>query len=371
MKVGILTFHRAHNYGAVLQVYALQLYLKKMGYEVEVIDYCPAYIRDVYKLFSREPYRGISFLTGIKVLLARCLKFPRRLLRYYRFWHFSGKHIPLSSQSSGKRSSRPIPAGYDLYVIGSDQVWDLLITQGFDPVFWGDFPIREGARRITYAASMERLELCRQESEHCRKLLQNFHAISVREVRLQELLQPLTGKKVEVMVDPTLLLTTGDYLKIAIQPKVKRPYLLVYQVGIYKETYRVAEKIAQENGWDILELVPECPLYTHRSVRDTAGPCEFLGLFSQAAFVVTTSFHGSIFATVFKKPFYTVSIPGNGNRIPDFLHSLELSDRLICSAQDVRQTGIDYRRVQEKKENWPEGTRKYFQNCFSLQVTGE
>ena len=133
MKIGILTFHCAHNFGAVLQTYALQEILKTMGHEVFIIDYRPKYIVDVYKIFNIRRFISKSPITSLKKTLNEILNFRNRIFCYYKFNRFIKSYINLSHE-------RTVSNIYDAYIIGSDQVWNPDITGGvFDKVFFAEF----------------------------------------------------------------------------------------------------------------------------------------------------------------------------------------------------------------------------------------
>ena len=153
MRVGILTFHCAHNYGAVLQCYALQEVLRGMGNEVEVINYCPSYLTDVYKVVNIHRVLSRNPLRMAKRSIVEVLTLSNRIRRYRGFDRFINSWLTLSA-------SRDVTPDYDVYVMGSDQIWNPSLTHGFDGRFFGDFPFpKEGRKYVSYAASMEATDL--------------------------------------------------------------------------------------------------------------------------------------------------------------------------------------------------------------------
>ena len=201
MKIGILTFHCAHNYGAVLQCYALQEVLKRMGHTVEVMDYRPAFLKTAYDIVSFRRIYSRNPLKILKSLVSEFLCLPERIRRYKGFDSFIKNRLRLSSPD--------IPSDCDVYIMGSDQIWNPGITQGFDGVYFGYLPADS-------------------EKDYLQKALCNFDAVSVRETHLANLLQPLTEKKVSVVLDPTLLADSSVWNVFLGQRPMKRKYVLVY-----------------------------------------------------------------------------------------------------------------------------------------------
>ena len=149
MKIGILTFHCAHNYGAVLQCYALLQYLRSLGHEALIVNYRPEYLLKPYTIV---PDLGNTSLVGkIKILLNFILSFPVRVIRYKGFEKFIDKYLLLSKVVD--RASIDSLA-CNIYIIGSDQVRNPKITEGFDDVYWGNFVVRKNVKKITYAVSI-------------------------------------------------------------------------------------------------------------------------------------------------------------------------------------------------------------------------
>ena len=152
MKIGLLTFHCAHNYGAVLQCYALQETLISMGHEVEVINYRPKYLIASYKRFELHRFISLNLINSLKNSIKEALLAGRRFRRYKAFEEFITNRLNLSERVNANN----IPSKYDIYIIGSDQIWNPKITKGFDSVYWGQFKFpKERRRYIAYAASME------------------------------------------------------------------------------------------------------------------------------------------------------------------------------------------------------------------------
>lgn len=340
MRIGILTFHCAHNYGAVLQCYALQETLKNMGHEVEVINYRPEYLLTPFRRFNIKRYKSNNPFKIVKKTLREVLVARMRIKRYSAFHNFIQTMLNLSAKVQG----RDIPSTYDIYIMGSDQIWNPKITKGFDPVYFGNFQFAKANKKyVAYAASMEACALAPEAIDFYRKSLCNFDSVSVREKQLAGLLQPLSEKPIETVLDPTLLAKAEIWHKIAKRPKYNGKYVLVYQVGRNGNTLKIANSIAQEIGAVVIEITAEIFASFNRRKLQCESPEEFLGWIKHASFVVTTSFHGTAFSIIFNRPFYCIELKKNGNtRCRSLLSSIGLENRLISILDMPRFSDQNY-----------------------------
>lgn len=340
MKIGILTFHCAHNYGAVLQCYALQETLKQIGHDVEVIDYRPQYLLTSYSIFNKYRILSKNPILMIRFFIREMLLLPVRIKRYHAFNEFIETKLNLSHRIM----KRDIPSSYDIYIMGSDQIWNPKITQGFDSVYFGYFDFHKGEKKyISYAASMEANLFDTKSTQFYVKALNNFDALSVRETRLAELLQPLTTKKIEIVLDPTLLANRNIWNRIALEPSIKRKYVLMYQVRCNENTLRIANNIANQIGAVVIEIMSYPTRHFSKKQLPWSSPEEFLGLIKNAACVVTTSFHGTAFSIIFNRPFYCIQLDdGWDTRSLSLLKTIGLCDRMIKKSETPKFTEIDY-----------------------------
>lgn len=333
MKVGILTYHRAHNYGAVLQCYALKTYLEQLGHDVVVVDYCPKYFHYGlfvwYKWFSLHPVRFINKLR----LQAKTFALQKR--RHVAFTQFIDEFVrPKRLNLHGSETD------IDCFIFGSDQIWRKNGDE-FDPIFWGDFKAAHNAKLVSYAASMGKDSLSEDESEKIKSWLSHFHTIMVRETSLKELLSPFTRQEINVVVDPTLLLPAQDWDKIAVRPNRKKPYVLIYQVVAHPATLQLAREAAKHLGAEIVEIASTFNgrKADHEKIYD-ASPNDFVGYVADAAMVVTTSFHGTAFSIIYRRPFISIKQHKPSDlRIESILDSSNLLDRFIdCDCTNISPT---------------------------------
>lgn len=336
MKIGIITFHRAHNYGAVLQCFALQKTLVNLGYEAEVIDYRQQYIERVYKPFRLDMVRRYIFHPTSLYHYFR-EEVPARKVRRQIFESFCSKYLTLSDPCTGIK----MPNDYDAYIIGSDQLWGINCLGGtFDHIYFGQFP--KTGRTIGYAISTNEKSIRSIEQDHLSSLLSNFDSLSLRERTMSTLISELTGIHTHVCLDPTLLLDKNAWnFPSTIDWKNKR-YVLVYYVirgfGAYahNELLKKANAIAANIKAEVIDLSSM-----------TYAVEDFVMSFKYAQCVVTSSFHASVFSVLFNTPLYSVKLhDGNDGRYVNLLKELEIEESIIEMDDSVEQIPqIDYDRV--------------------------
>ncbi len=362
-KIGILTFHCAHNYGAVLQCYALQEYLKSLGYDARVINYRPKYLFKAYRIINRRGFKTSNPVRLIRNLFHELLMAPIRCVRRYRFNRFIRTNLILTPAVS----KNAIPSDFDAYVVGSDQIWNPDITRGFDNVYFCDFHFRKGDRRyLSYAASAEMDSLNAEDADFYRTALVNLDSISVREGGLKEMLQPLSQKEIAHVLDPALLIDRGMWGKIASDNPVKGRYVLVYQVREDKETEKIAQQVADQLGIRVVSLVAKVDAFRSNACL-TAAPEHFVTMIRDADCVITTSFHATAFSIIFNRPFYAVRLnDGKDSRVGSLLESLGLVDRLVEKDDKPVFSDIEYTEANRRLDILRSGSQDYLKSALSL-----
>lgn len=366
MKIGIVTNHRAHNYGSVLQAYALYHKLKSEGLNVEIIDYWPRYKSDQYALFRWSYYfkTPASFSSTIKTWIKRVISFPERWLRYTKFNLFINRHF-----SFGKRTFKngsKIPDKYDL-IIFAGEIWKHQTRKQkivFDEVYVGKYPESSQAKKVAYSICHTSEETNKYVIEKLAKYLENFNAVSIREEYLSSQLTDLADTNIKTVLDPIFLLSENEWRELVKTDKPQKRYLLFYQQMKSDEAARIAKKIAKEKGLEIVEVRG----YVGRSlllkkVRSTAGPIEFLSLIANADYVVSTSFHGIAFAVLFGKQFTALGFKNNGLHVRDMFKALGIEKATIQKDLSNYYDGVDYDAVHTRlKELREESVRALFSN---------
>lgn len=343
-KIGTITFHESINYGALLQTYALQNYLLNQGYDSEIIDYRNSKRGTKHLSFSRRIIHGMWNKVIKKMLVGNT--------RQRKTTDFINANIPLSQMKYFNSSMlHEAPPQYDVYITGSDQVWNPRNTSGDSSYFLTFAP--KDKLKISYAPSFGVTVLDDKYKVKYKDWLQGIDLVSVRESEGKAIIKDITGEDVKVTVDPTLLLEKKDWEKISIPYINKRPYILCYHMPgdkiVNKTISKIAKKIAEKNNWDVIsvgqkeymKLIPG-----NKKIFD-AGPDEYLGLFQNAAFVLTNSFHGTVFSITFNKPFYVpinYSLPAEkslSSRISSLLRMLNIENRLIAANEEFNINKIE------------------------------
>lgn len=340
MRIGILTFHRAHNYGAVLQCYALQETLKRMGHDARVIDYRQPWIEDFYTLFGwnmikRNSQSVSSLFRYLKGSLKKWILAPEKA---HNFREFRDKFLNLSLPCKDA-----IPQDYDCYVVGSDQLWSLHCLGGkADRVYMGDFIRPEGSRLVGYAISAD-IKSITESQELLKEMLPGFDSLSMREREVAEAVSRLTGCACDVCLDPTLL-TDASLWNPLLTDVPKEEYVLMYEVRWNPQTKGKLRKKAEELA---AAVGPHCKVIDLTRVNRPVT--EFVSLFRNASYVVTTSFHGIVFSIIFGVPFYALPLWGGYDlRYIELLRSLGAEDRLIDFDTPVTPSKMDFSSVKEK-----------------------
>lgn len=332
MRVGILTFSRALNLGAVLQAYSLQKKLEYMKIDAEIIDYqCPA-IDEMHKIRPVFKWR-IPFKLRIYNLIYNIVFSPRRI-KYKKFQKSMKK-----SDAYTRESIFETNAIYDVFITGSDQVFNLKLTN-YDETYFLDF-VRTG-KKVAYAASVGVYVVAQREIY--RKHIKTFDCLSLREKTFADLFFKDLNVLPEVIPDPVFL-HTGEEWKSLLrvkEKKNKKKYLLIYSLIENEELYQYANIIARRKGIEIVAITKElrpkgkADLY----VRN-AGPREFINFIVNSEYVVTNSFHGVAFSLIFEKQFEVVAPTVAKERIEDLLDGLNLANR-IYSGKLIDDVEINY-----------------------------
>ena len=370
MKTGLVTFYHIHHYGALLQAYATEQAVERCGSECEIVDY---YVNQNNDLFRKPTGLGSAAADVHTALHYGPLK-----ARYQRFETFSKQYLRISGhrfESLEELKGAELP--YDVILSGSDQIWNPKIFPDgrFDPVFFGAFSTR---RKIAYAPSFGVPHIPEGMEEELRSYLESFSHISVRERQGREIVKEITGKDVPVVLDPTLLLTAEQWSAMAAPLDRSGGYILCYCISKPGALAPYIQRLAEETGLPVVQLCGiRQKVHPKAACVLDAGPSEFLGLFQNASYVCTNSFHGTVFSVQFQKPFFTAVAPSElvvpeSSRTFSILSRLGLTERIIGTGataglddtidwadvdrrlRAARQSSLDYLRAALWDENCPE-----------------
>lgn len=343
MKIGILTYHRSHNYGAMLQAVALRKVLQDMGHDAYFIDYWPQHQKKIYRIFVWEEFWRGGIRGRLRYLKHFIKVLPPKLMRRGHFFHFYWKQIRPFVHSTKEQ--------YDVVVYGSDQIWRKQnFGYGFNPIYFGknDFKAK---KQVSYAASMGTVPDKPEDIETVKGYVKSIDIISVREKELQSFLREKCFVEAEHTVDPTFLLSKDDWKELVSEKRIiEAPYLLFYD--LHRGTFNTKDVIAFADKLHLkmIRINGVADYMPSQTDRTTDGPYEFLNLLYYADYVITSSFHGLAFALLFQKPFIT-SLIINKSRVISLLELVGLSDRLLAdnkSLLDASPKIIVWKKVQEK-----------------------
>ncbi len=370
-NVGILNVQHVNNYGAVLLCYALQETVKKLGYKAEVIDYRPNKL-DNRDLVSRIKNTGMC--RKVKDYLKTKIRGNKRGVNnntYKKdkvFYKFKADYLNRSKIYI--KSDKMKNLDYDAYIVGSDVVWKPgRINSDECEVYFLDFTKGKNCKRIAYAASIgtDDKKMLESVSNKIQSKIDIFDSVSTREKTTVPYLEKLYNKKVEWCIDPTLLLEKEDYEAIISAKNVSDEYIYLYMFENSDKAYELANEYSRKLG---LPIICQCgdpdKLDNVLLCSRDDGPIEFINRIKNANFVITDSFHGTVFSTIFEKDFITLSRGNISIRMQDFLERLQLTDRFI-SLDDISSRTletIDFKNVKHIIKQWREESLDYLYNSL-------
>lgn len=357
MKVGILTFHWGTNYGAVLQAYALQLFLENMGHDVQIINYMPKrFEKKIIKCFIvKQPWVIKDNLTEF---------FKEKSLVPYR-----KKYLKTTDRYISLEELKMNPPDFDVYICGSDQIWNQGFTLGGEKKtttsYYLDFG-DEKVVRIAYAVSFGCLKYSDEVKRIVAPLLRKFRAISVREKSGCEIIRDMGYENVSLMPDPSLLLTAKDYDKILSEPECESEDCFFYVIHKGQKLIKRIEKYFKYSTKKRVVSTNDTR-YSMISIE------EWLLYIRDSRFVLTNSFHGVVYSIIYKKQFIVIPVEGGlvgmNDRIETLLEYFDLKERIIRSfemekiifllGEKIKWSGV------EKKINILRGDAEvYLQNAL-------
>lgn len=341
MRIKTITCHDVYNYGASLQAYALQHYLQSQGHKVKIIDYTPNYLRNQYK-FWFVPKKSRYYQKAMKNPLLRfmlcCYFAPRRFSTYGRkkkFDAFKRNFLQLTNRYVTYQALVDSPPDADIYIAGSDQIWNSALPNGRDAAYFLHFGSNK-IKRISYAASFGISIIANEFKELNSKWLKMFDAISVREHTGLSILASMNINSGVEVLDPVYLLSLKQWREFAGEkPIIKDPYILVYDLYLNDSRMRLeAERLSEKFHLKIVSIdgLLKCQ-YAEKNISN-AGPKEFVNLIAYADYVITNSFHGTSFSLILNRRFAVYYKYDNISRIANILNHLELSRCLNVEQPD-------------------------------------
>lgn len=365
-KIGIITFHRAHNYGAMLQAYALQEYLKK--YDVKIIDFNDKNINRCYKIIrvNEKNVKG-----NIKSIISDMLFLNKNIRRYYFFNKFLKNNMKLTQKYKSKKSLMVNYPKFDIYITGSDQVWNPNIVGKIDDIYTLNFGEKK-IKRISYAASIGISKLKKSDYEKLIEDINKIDKISVRERSAKELLEKkIVKKNIEVVLDPTFLIKKEEWeKKFRNKFLIKEEYIFAYEVDYNEEYIKIVNELSKRTNLKVVYFEKRNKGY-NKVLKNMycSGPKEFVMYLKNAKYVVTSSFHATAFSIIFNKNLWVVAHKVTGSRTADLLKMCKLENRIVKSYSEFLQNEydeeIDYEKVNKIIEKMRKKSTLWLENSIN------
>lgn len=335
MKIGVLTFHRSYNNGAILQAYALVNTLCQLGAEAEIIDFRNKAIE--------EPTRLV--LKGEKFNIKLPFKVIFRYIRHKKADRFIKKNIPLSKPVVTDADFKNIEGNYNAFVTGSDQVWNDTHIKS-NKCFFLDFVVNSD-KKYSYAASIGgNLDKAKETVKLYDKFIRQYRTISLRESNIEGYFKEIYGSKVRCDIDPVFLPSKQQWIDLASQRLHKRKYIFMYLVPTSEHIRKFAENLAKKYDCDLIDNK------TSKEFFNNCGVDDFLSWFYNAEVIVTNSFHGTAFSIIFEKEFYVEmeSNIGFNYRVNQILKAVDIDFNSVNITSDYHKNKVvhDYKNVSLK-----------------------
>ncbi len=330
-KVGIITFHNSYNCGSMLESYAMQKAIEKRGCLTKIIDFSNYNQRKLYSIF----YKNNSLKNIVKNILV-IPAISKLKVNNKKYEEFKRKNFNLTSDSYISNNQLS-DEEFDIVVSGSDQIWNITIEDSDDAYF---LPWVKKAKKVAYAPSFGSKNILKysKEPEKYKEYINSYDYISIRENNGKKWIRDLCNRDAEVLIDPTLLLNAQDYDAILEDSdKYKGDYIFFYCPSFNTDICKFVKKISEKYNLKVIAWSTKS--YYFKQVKkygfelvDYETPALYLSLIKNAKVVITTSFHGTIFSTIYKKNFITVKngdMYGDDDRVITLLKQLNMMDRLI------------------------------------------
>lgn len=372
--IGTITLHHNANYGANLQAYALVKSISSLtDEEVRLVDYRNERIRNLYRF---APYNMTD--KGLQFRKSSCKRFVKMLLnpqgtviRDKKFMGFRKTYIPMTSMVTNGEQIKVLNCSH--LFVGSDQIWnDWITADEKNCVFFGNVK-SENNILASYAASLGNQSFAESEDKAVSAHINKFDFLSVREKQLADLVSGRYKSAVEVVCDPVFLLERNEWESICLPSKDEEPYIFVYFLERNPKLFELATKISQQLGIKLRVFSDGKNIPVELGDYDrTTDPVEFVSAIRNAQFVVTNSFHGTVFSLLFHKKFLTVPDSKRSIRMVELLKKCSLEARLCYDSSEIEDTllnqEIDYTAVDELIASWREDAQNYIKRVLQTKA---
>lgn len=337
-NIGIVSYNircNYTNYGSALQSWALKESIKKLGYEVKLVDYCPKVHLDSDPL---NPLKN-SYDKDLKEHLDQIKEEIKE--NYYKFEDFYNNKFDRTKKMYTSTNFDKIAEDEDLhnFVCGGDTIF-CTDEFGVDEIYYGNCNVMKNGYTFAYGASFGDSNFTDEIISKIDEYLPNFKAIGIRERGMLDHIKSVVDVPVSKVIDPTLLLHIEDYDSICNPPVTNEKYILLYSRRYNANMIKFADDLAKKTGLKIIDISlrknPDHEMFYN------AGVEEFLSLVKNAEYVVTNSFHGIIFSVQFRKNFFGFSRQQCDTKINELMELFGLEYRLLVDGSENVSREIDY-----------------------------
>ncbi len=354
-KLALLSVHNDPNYGSALQAYALAYAIRREGRDCEYLNYTSVLAPTSIKAKAKQLVKSLFYKLGL-------LDRSRSEYSYWEteafakqrqlFLDFHEKRIPYSETLYDPTTIITANAQYDGFVVGSDQTWSPYVTRQKNNIYFLDF-VQKGKLKGSYAPSLGTCQLSEEYVKILEKKLSSFRYLSCREKQNADYLSKRFSRKVEHVLDPTLLVSRKEWLEVAEPLTMPEDYVLCYILGKKQSISDFAEELGRSKSLPVYYIVSRPEYLVKNNALRNISPGQFITLISNASYVVTDSFHGCLFSFIFQRQFYafTKRTMADGevdnDRIKDVLSFLKIKDRLKEDTSFQISNNIDYSSLEE------------------------
>lgn len=389
MKAGIITFHFPYNCGAVLQCIALQIKIEQLGHSAQVINYRPWYHQNRYTPFKNPIYFALKQArkqNDNDILLNRLFRGCKGFLRTVYSWKnykrvkvqdqkfntFINHNMNLTRVYRNFSRLKQDPPSCDLYIAGSDQIWNPNITESrFDPAYLLDFG-DNNCIRASYAVGTN-FDNIDSPIEKLQPYLRNFNFISLREAKYKDVVSAAANKPISVCLDPTFLLDAKDYENLICDKELeKEKFILTYTMPNVSQhkVYNAAKILSETLQMKVIDVSGN-PSQINKKIPDNriCGPDEFLWYMKNASYVLTNSFHGTAFSIIYRKEFAAIPHTDTGNRVIELLQLFELNNRYAdngLAAVKIFNNPVDYSKAEPKIAYYRNESINFLKKCLNM-----
>lgn len=346
MKIKTITCQKVNNHGATLQAYALMHYLELLGNDVEIINYVPPQFKHYRPFYCGTPKYAKNPILKVAYI---CAKFPGRCVSYIKytiskrkknFEDFWGKYYHLTRKYESFYELKSDPPIADLYIAGSDQIWNIMMDNGKDPAYYLQF-VPKDKKTATYAASFSVSSIPDELKPKIKEYIESIDFVSVREKSAFTILDDLGIQNAQAVLDPVFLLDVDQWHEVEGKVQFEDKYVLVYDFENSSIVKNFAIEYSKKHNLKIYSLYNN--EYCDKSFEDY-GPDVFLDLIKNAEFVVSNSFHATAFSLIYEKEFAVIKRQeGINSRMSDLLESVGIKGRIVDSYQEFES--LDYKMV--------------------------